>query len=685
MKKVTIVVPVYQDWDSLQICLDSLKECVEEKHKVIIVNDQGPNCVEMEQLILQTIKGHFNFAYFKNPKNLGFVGTCNRAVEELDTSDNDILLLNSDTRVTKGFLDEMQKVLYTCEKHGVVCPRSNNATILTMPVKNNTGKLLADPVSYHVFLQIKDKLPQFHVIPTGVGFAMLIKRDLIRRFGLFDEAYSPGYNEENDFCMRINQYGYNVVVANRAYVYHDESKSFGAKKNDLEIKNHKTLLGRYPYYDGIVDKYFNHNISPIEYYADLIVEHVYEKKRILFSLYEIPASFNGTAEYGLSILKHFYELFSDKYDIHVLINDMADELFGVSQMYPHVWHPHTIKETFHLAFAPSQIFHMEHLIILNRVSLNYVFCMQDIISLRSSYLLAGDWERYDVFQKSIHYCAAMTSISQFSLQDTMGYFYDEFQHRDIKTKVIYQGITDGPVKCAGDKLPFADYYMVFGNFYKHKFLDETMPYLKKITDENFIVLGSETGKIADNIYGYKSGQLADEFINLLLKESKAILFPSIYEGFGLPILHGIKFDKKVILCNNDLNRELKKEFDNFSDNVYLFDSLADLGPMIKEISSGTKVLYKGGKKSVRTWYDTAKELESFLESVLEEKVDLELLQERWKDLCYISDVHRMYVAGQEKPLEKTGRILKFKIYLHDNYPRVFLLLRKVKQMLKRCG
>lgn len=242
MQNVTIVVPVYKDWNSLAVCLDSLKRFVDKKHRVMIMNDRGPEWQEMERNIQHCIKGYSNFYYYINDRNLGFVRTCNRAVMELDGTDNDILLLNSDTKVTDGFLEEMSEVLYLHEKHGVVCPRSSNATILTMPVKNNTGELLDEKVSYAVFAQVRHLLPRYSVIPTGVGFAFLVKRELIKTFGLFDEVYSLGYNEENDFCMRINQYGYSVVMANQAFVFHFEGRSFGKERIRLETENHRTLL-----------------------------------------------------------------------------------------------------------------------------------------------------------------------------------------------------------------------------------------------------------------------------------------------------------------------------------------------------------------------------------------------------------------------------------------------------------
>ena len=675
MRGISVIIPVYKDWDTLKICIESLKECIKGEDKVILVNDRSP---VWEKNILGAIEGDDRFLYYLNDENMGFVKTCNRAVFELDKSGRDVLLLNSDTKVTPGFIDEMREVLYLSEKHGVVCPRSSNATLLTIPIKNSTGDLLDHEVSRSVFEQMKDVLPRYTVIPTGVGFAFLTRRELVDRYGLFDEIYSPGYNEENDYCARINQYGYNVIMANRAFVYHFEGRSFGKTKSEYDLKNHKTMTGRYPYYDKLVDRYFNQHMNPLEYYADLIADGVYEKPRVLISLFEIPSAFNGTAQYGLSITKAFYERFKDKYDIHILINKEADEFHGVSEKFPNVWRPDNIQGTFHIAYVPSQIIHLEHLFVLNRVALKYVFAMQDIISIRSHYLLMQDYERLEIFRKSIAYCSGIVGISGYTLKDTKDYYTAEFSRRKIPEKVVYHGInTEFCEKRSDEELPFDKYFMVYGNFYKHKYLEETIPYLKKC-NANFIILGAkERGQISENIYGYKSGGLTDEFIEKLVSSSVGLLFPSVYEGFGLPFLDGIKYDKKVIVTNNELNRELRDYFDNYSENVLLFDELSELAEKTSEVLASPDVKYKNGKKKMRTWNDAAGEISDFLDTVMSEPLDKENLTARWNDCRYLENVHRMYAQGSHNSI---GKWLSFKIWLKDNTPGLFRFLHKAKRL-----
>lgn len=256
VRPVTIVVPVYADWRSLKICIKSLKKCVDDNNKVIFVNDCGPKAKYLRKKIKKAIAKKPNFEYFHNPGNLGFIKTCNRAVFELDNTDNDVLLLNSDTEVTPGFLEEMQTIMAGDKKVGAISPRSNNATIATVPLSSAMQKGIKPSEAYKVWDRIAEKLPRYNQVPVAHGFCMLIRRSLIAKYGLFDEVFGKGYGEENDFCLRIKKQGYKSVLANHAFVFHLEARSFTleAKKKLLE-ENSKILYKRYPTYRDSVRKY----------------------------------------------------------------------------------------------------------------------------------------------------------------------------------------------------------------------------------------------------------------------------------------------------------------------------------------------------------------------------------------------------------------------------------------------
>ena len=269
-KKVTFIVPVYADWPAIEECVDSLKEHVgvSSRHSVIFINDCGPEVAMIEKNLKQAIKDT-NYAYYRNKKNLGFVGVCNRGVLEIDKTNNDILLLNSDAKVTHGFLEEMLEVLYASDRHGMVSPRSNNASINTVPL-TAAGKGGIDPqASFKLFERLKTKLPRYQEAPVAHGFCMLIRRSLITKYGLFDPVFGRGYGEEVDFCLRVRKHGFISVMCNRAFVFHLEARSFTSEtKAKLLEQNNKIIWSRYPTYRQSVRDYMERALER-EAYAEV--------------------------------------------------------------------------------------------------------------------------------------------------------------------------------------------------------------------------------------------------------------------------------------------------------------------------------------------------------------------------------------------------------------------------------
>jgi hypothetical protein len=58
------------------------------------------------------------------------------------------------------------------------------------------------------------------------GFCFLLKREAFERVGLLDERFGTAFYEDYDYCLRLRQAGYEIVVAEDAFVYHHWHKSF---------------------------------------------------------------------------------------------------------------------------------------------------------------------------------------------------------------------------------------------------------------------------------------------------------------------------------------------------------------------------------------------------------------------------------------------------------------------------
>lgn len=257
MKKVAIIVPVYGDWQSLEKNIRALQKYTPKDKNVEVhfVNDCGPEADMLERNIKEAINDTDNFYYHRNEENLGFVKNCNNAVFKLVPQTHDVLLLNSDAIVTGGFLEEMLDVLYARDDIGAVCPRSNAATIFSVPMPKS-GRSYSMRSSYLIYKAIRRKLPQYYISPIAHGFCMLVRREVIEKYGLFDEVYGKGYGEENDFCMRIRREGWKCAAANKVFVFHYKARSFSEEKRTALVEeNEKTLDSRYPEYRQLVRDY----------------------------------------------------------------------------------------------------------------------------------------------------------------------------------------------------------------------------------------------------------------------------------------------------------------------------------------------------------------------------------------------------------------------------------------------
>ena len=257
VKNCDIIIPVYNAVAELEDCVVSLLQHTEfETNQIIIINDKSPDLKVNDYL--KTLSTNANIIILQNELNLGFVGTVNRGMQY---SQNDVVLLNSDTVVTKGWIDKLKDVAYSDPSIATVTPLTNNGSICSVPNFLEDNQL---PIGYTIdsFAHFVENisLRRYPEIPTAVGFCMYIKRSVIEEVGYFDqETFGKGYAEENDFCCRVMEHGYTNVLDDHTFIYHKGSMSFQGDKLELLNKNLKTLNNRYPYYDKMIHDFIVSN------------------------------------------------------------------------------------------------------------------------------------------------------------------------------------------------------------------------------------------------------------------------------------------------------------------------------------------------------------------------------------------------------------------------------------------
>lgn len=237
---INIIIPVFNALSDVKECLNSVNKNLDNnfKIKVIIINDFSNQ--ETTNWLRSFCRNNIYFELVENPKNLGYTKSINIGLKLSNAADA-VILLNSDTIVTKNWISGMVNCMLSDPNIGVVGPLSNAAGLQSIPYMNDWDaskgtNLLADLKSIEERSNIitKNSLKSYPHLPVINGFCFMIRKQVIENIGYFDEQNFPkGYGEEDDFCIRAAQSNFKLVVADDVYIYHKKSKSFGHNNRKL--------------------------------------------------------------------------------------------------------------------------------------------------------------------------------------------------------------------------------------------------------------------------------------------------------------------------------------------------------------------------------------------------------------------------------------------------------------------
>lgn len=246
MRPVDIVIPIHDAREATLRCVASVLAHTPDDARIVLADDASRDpelCRALDAIAAREPRVELR----RSARNLGFVATCNAAMAA--ASGRDVLLLNSDTVVTRGFLGRLRACAYDTPDTGIVCPLSNNATILSVPRFCEDNPLPAGHTADSFAELVARVSPRLRPdIATAVGFCMYLRAELLERVGLFDVRFGRGYGEENDLAERARAAGFRIRAADDAFVFHEGSASFGSAAAQQKEHNTAVLLRLYPDY-----------------------------------------------------------------------------------------------------------------------------------------------------------------------------------------------------------------------------------------------------------------------------------------------------------------------------------------------------------------------------------------------------------------------------------------------------
>ena len=244
---VTVIVPVYRDYRATAVCLESLVSAMEgaAAHQILVIDDATPD--PRIARLLSKLAADGTVILERNPRNLGFVGSVNKALQMV--ARGDVILLNSDTIPPPRFVDRLSVAAHSAPDIGTVTPLSNHGELTSFPIYGQASP--APSIEQMVRLDgIAAKVNRGKIVdlPSGTGFCLYVTRSCLDAVGQLSEAFGRGYFEDVDLSLRAQQRGFRTVCAPSVYVGHAGSRSFRGEKSALVVRNFKILDQRFPDY-----------------------------------------------------------------------------------------------------------------------------------------------------------------------------------------------------------------------------------------------------------------------------------------------------------------------------------------------------------------------------------------------------------------------------------------------------
>ncbi|MBE6035713.1 MAG: glycosyltransferase [Clostridiales bacterium] len=296
--KVSIIIPVYNQWKYTYNCLKSILETSEENNYEIIVADDGSS--DGTRDIEETVTG---IVYIKNDENLGFLKNCNNAAKK--AKGEYLLFLNNDTVVLNEWLSSLINLM---EDNSQIGMAGSKLLYPDMTLQEAGGIIWNDGTGLNYGRGDDPNLAQYNFVRDVdylSGTSIIIRKQLWEEIGGFDERYSPAYCEDSDLAFEVRKHGKRVVYQPKSQVVHFERTSYGEIKENSSFeamnKNIPKLLEKWK------DNIYSDSFAPNE---NIYVQRDRSKykRRVLFIDDYVPM-FDQHA--GGKTVFNFLQLFLD--------------------------------------------------------------------------------------------------------------------------------------------------------------------------------------------------------------------------------------------------------------------------------------------------------------------------------------------------------------------------------------
>lgn len=542
---------------------------------------------------------------------------------------SDVLLLIGTAVPNMDALGVMRSIMDADPHFGFVSPRyADDSSGGLFPILDE----LSDKEGGLYPRRLLSDIPDYYLLPEYLAPCLLIRRDIVSNFGPLSLEFTSLLGAFFHYMCRARRAGFRTVLANRAVVAFSGHPSPAPLRpcdsDDLKLRE------RFP------------DVALAAQAMERLPHHRYEALRsralsseprimrsVLLDLSNLSTMYNGTSFAMLGLATGLHELEHD-WHVSIMTSAGAATFHKLPSRFPK-WNiePIECSRYFSVGVRLSQPWGILEVARLHRLALVNVFMILDTIAWDTLYPAPRDLDQTWAFIAK--YADAMLYDSRY----TQDRFNKRFSVRDgLLERVVHFSfqpkdyVTDKAAKAAKSDA----YVLLIGNRYDHKWLLPTVDLLTSAFPLNdFKVIGFQ-GNSYRLVDALESGTIPDHYVERLYANADVVIFPSLYEGFGFPVLKGLSYGKTVIARQSSLLTELADHYAG-GGRLVVFEHPNELveklglvlhGRPVSTIRLGAQVV-SGREPS--GWKEAAELLLNFLEETLG-KLEREIWMDRDREI-----------------------------------------------------
>lgn len=207
----------------------------------------------------------------------------------------------------------------------------------------------------------------------------------------------------------------------------------------------------------------------------------------------------------------------------------------------------------------------------------------------------------------------VTEYSKKQIVDTYGVVPDRITIISNSWQHFKEIQCDNKILESDTRIKKGNFYFALGSLAKNKNFDWIFNVALNNADDCFVIAGEEVEFYKNAIVKKPNnviylGYVSDQAVRSLYRNCKAFLFPSIYEGFGIPPIEALSVGCPVIAAKASSLPEILEDSVHYIDP---YDPNVDLGQLLTQgVEAADKVL---GKYS---WSKSAEKLLIFLTDII---------------------------------------------------------------------